>query len=74
MLKRKWDKESDGKLPHLFTPSKIEALVHEFAVEDLPLGRTSAWCLNLQRKTCAWAEHSDERERGGEGRTIFGRR
>ena len=36
MLKRKWDAESNGKLPHLFIPSKT-TLVPEFAVEDLPL-------------------------------------
>ena len=34
--------ESDGKLPDLFLPSKTEILVPEFAVEDLPLGRTAA--------------------------------
>ena len=33
--------ESNGKLPHLFIPSKTAALVPEFAVEDLPLDRTS---------------------------------
>ena len=42
MLKREWGVESDGKLPHLFIPSKIAALVPEFAVEDLPLGRTAS--------------------------------
>ena len=30
---------SNGKLPHLFIPSKTKNLVPEFAVEDLPLGR-----------------------------------
>ena len=34
--------ESNGKLPHLFIPSKTVILVPEFAVEDLPLGRTAA--------------------------------
>ena len=34
MLKRGWDAESNGKLPHLFIPSKTAALVPEFAVED----------------------------------------
>ena len=42
MLKREWGAESNGKLPHLFIPSKAAALVPEFAVEDLPLGRTAA--------------------------------
>ena len=34
--------ESDGKLPHLFIPSKTAAWVPEFAMEDLPLGRIAA--------------------------------
>ena len=42
MLKRERDAESNGKLPHLFTPSKTATLVPEFAVEDLPLGKTVA--------------------------------
>ena len=42
MLKREWGAEINGKLPHLFIPSKTETLVPEFAVEDLPLGRTAA--------------------------------
>ena len=28
--------ENNGKVPHLFIPSKTAALVPEFAVEDLP--------------------------------------
>ena len=42
MLKREWGAESSGKLTHLFVPSKTTAWVSEFAVEDLPLGRTAA--------------------------------
>ena len=42
MLKREWHAESDGKLPHLSIPSKTTTVVPEFAVEDLPLGRTAA--------------------------------
>ena len=42
MLKREWSAESNGKLPHLFIPSKTATLVPEFVVEDLPLGRTAA--------------------------------
>ena len=38
MLKREWVAESNGKLPHLFIPSKTATMVPEFAVEDLPLG------------------------------------
>ena len=37
MLKRDWGAESNGKLPHQFIPIKTE-----FAVEDVPLGRTAA--------------------------------
>ena len=32
MLKREWGVESNGKLPHLFIPSKPATLVNEFAV------------------------------------------
>ena len=41
MLKREWGAESNGKLPHLFIPSKIVTLVPAFAMEDLPLDRTT---------------------------------
>ena len=42
MLKREWGAEINEKLPHLFIRSKSAILVPEFAVEDLPLGRTTA--------------------------------
>ena len=42
MLKSEWGAESNGKLLHLFIPSKTATLVPEFVVEDLPLGRTAA--------------------------------
>ena len=42
MLKREWGAEGNGKLPHLYIPNKITTLVPEFAVEDLPLGRSAA--------------------------------
>ena len=48
MLTREWGAESNGKLLHLFIPSKNATLVLEFAVEDLPLGRTAALVLNFQ--------------------------
>ena len=41
MLKREWGAESNGKLPHLFIPSKTAILIPELAVEDLPLDRTA---------------------------------
>ena len=40
MLKRDWGLESNGKLPHLFIPSKTATLVPGFSVEDLSLDRT----------------------------------
>ena len=42
MLKREWGAKINGKLLHLFIPSKTATLVPELAVEDLPLGRTAA--------------------------------
>ena len=42
MVKREWSAESNGKLMHLFIPSKTATLVPDFAVEDLPLVRTAA--------------------------------
>ena len=39
MFKREWGAEINGKLPHLFIPSKTATWVPEFAMEDLPLGR-----------------------------------
>ena len=42
MLKSKEGAESNGKLPHVFLPSKTATLISEFAVEDLPLCRTAA--------------------------------
>ena len=60
MLKRYWGAESNGKLPHLFIPSKTASLVPEFAVEDLPLGRTTALVPAFAAKTCLWVEHSDD--------------
>ena len=45
MLKREWGAESNGKLPHLFIPSKTAPLVPEFAMEVL--GRTAALVLEF---------------------------
>ena len=41
MLKREWGAVSNGKLSHLFIPSKTATLVPEFAVEDPSLDRTA---------------------------------
>ena len=40
MEKIQWGGERIGKLLHLFIPSKTTILVPEFAVKDLPWGRT----------------------------------
>ena len=58
MPKRKWGAEINGKLSHLFIPSKTATLVIVFAVEDLPVGRTATLVMSLQWKTCPCAEHS----------------
>ena len=60
MLKREWAAESNEKLPHLCIPGKTAALVPEFTVEDVPSAELQPWFLRLQRKTCPWAEHSDD--------------
>ena len=58
MLKREWGTENNGKLPHLFIPSKTATLVLNFAaVEDLPLAELQYRFLRLQWRTCPWAEH-----------------
>ena len=41
MLKREWGAGSNGKLPHLFIPSKTATLVSIFAMQELPMGRTA---------------------------------
>ena len=43
MLKRGWGAENNGKLPHLFIPSKTTTFFPEFTVDDLPLGRAAAF-------------------------------
>ena len=42
MLMREWVVESNGKLPHLFIPSKTATLVSKIAVEDLPSDTTAS--------------------------------
>ena len=58
MLKREWGAESNGKLLHLFIPSKSQTMVPGFVVEDLPLGRTAALVPEIAVKDLSWAEHS----------------
>ena len=67
MLSREWDAKSNGKLPHLFIPSKTAAWVNEFAVKDLPLSRTAALApesavkdLHLGRILCCRENDDDD--------------
>ena len=53
MLKREWGAESNGKLPHIFIPSKTATYVPEFAMEDLPLGRIAAFVPEFAMKDLA---------------------
>ena len=48
MIKRDWGAESNGKIPHLFIPSKTLALLTEFVMEDLPSAELQARFLHLQ--------------------------
>ena len=50
MLKTGWGAESNGKLPHLFIPSKTTTKAPEFAMEDLPLGIIAALVLEFAVK------------------------
>ena len=52
MLKSVWGSENNGKLLHLFIPSKTATLVPEFGVEDLPLDRTAILVTAFVVKTC----------------------
>ena len=57
MLKRVWGAKSNGKLPHLFIPSKTATLVRELAVEDVPLDRTAALVSTLRQNTLMTSTH-----------------
>ena len=48
MLKRECDAETNGKVQHLYIPSKTATFVPEFAEEDLPLDKTATLVLHLQ--------------------------
>ena len=60
MLKREWGAESNGKLRTYSIPGKTSALVPEFTVGDLSSAELQPRFLRLQRRTCPWAEHSDD--------------
>ena len=66
MLKREWGVESNGKLPHLFIPSKTATLVPEFAMEDLPFGRIAALVPEFSVKDLPLGRtHDDDDDDGG---------
>ena len=63
MLKREWGAESNGKLTHLFIPSKTAARVPEFALEDLgscfpserpTLGQNTLMMMMMMIIFCLW--------------------
>ena len=60
MLKREWDAESNGKLPHLFIYIKLQPWFLSLQWKTCLWTELVPWFLRLQRKTCAWAEHSDD--------------
>ena len=64
MLKREWGAESNGKIPHLFIPSKTVTMFPEFAVEDLPFDRTATLVPAFAMKDCPRVEHSDDYQGG----------
>ena len=57
MLKREWVRKATGSYRIYWIPSKIAALVPEFAVEELPSAELQPRFLRLQWRTCLWAEH-----------------
>ena len=63
MLKREWGAESNGKLPHLFIPSKAAAWVPEFAMEHLPLGRIAALVPEFAVKALPLGQNTDDDDR-----------
>ena len=55
MLKREWAAETNGKLPHLFIPSKTATYIPEFAMEDIPLGRILMMMINSPCGEFRWS-------------------
>ena len=52
--------ESNGKLPHLFIPVKLQPWFLSLRLKTCLWAELQPWCLSLRRKTCPWAEHSDD--------------
>ena len=65
MLKREWGAEINGKLPHLFIPSKTATQVNKFAMEDLPLGRIAALVLEFAVKDLPLGRTHDDDDVNG---------
>ena len=49
--------ESNGKLPHLLYPSKLQPWFMSLRWKTCLWAELQPWCLSLQWKTCPWAEH-----------------
>ena len=60
MLKREWSAESNGKLPHLFIPSKTATWFLSLQWKSCLWAELLPWYLRLQWRTCPWAEHPDD--------------
>ena len=70
MLKRAWGAESNGKLPHLFIPSKIATLVPEFAVEVMSLAITAALVSEFEVKDLPLGRTLDDDDDNHVGKMI----
>ena len=60
MLKREWDAESNGKLPHLSIPNKTAFWVPQFSMEGLSLSITATLVPEFAVMDLPWAEYSDD--------------
>ena len=56
-LKREWGEESNGKLPHLFIPRKLQPKFLSLQWKTCLWADLQPWWLSLQWRTCPWAEH-----------------
>ena len=60
MLKREWVRKTTGSYRTYLSLVKLQTLVPEFAVEDVPLDRIATLVSAVAVKDCSWAEHSDD--------------
>ena len=56
---------NNGKLPHLFIPSKLQPGNLSLQWKSCLWTELQTWFLHLQWKNCAWTEHSDDDDGGG---------